>query len=64
MTDEQFKALRATMPWTERVFKTAKGGIVQVVDKDGNEVPMFQMTRFLVLITAKLASGASKDVQG
>lgn len=26
MTDAEFKALRATMPWKERVFQTARGG--------------------------------------
>jgi hypothetical protein len=60
MTDAEFRALRATMPWKERVFQTARGGVVQIVDRAGNEVPMFQMTRFLVFITARLET-ATKD---
>lgn len=54
MTDEQFKALQNTFPWTEKVTPTGLGGLVQVIDKNGEEVPIFVMTAFLTLITKKL----------
>lgn len=55
MNDDQFKAAKATMPWTEHVFQTGRGNIIQVIDNRGQEVPLFTMTAFLKLITAKLA---------
>jgi len=61
MNDEEFQAVKATMPWTERMFRTPKGGLVQVIDKNGAEVPMFTMTRFLVMITNKIAAGATEQ---
>lgn len=54
MTDDQYKLLKATMPWTQQVFQSPRGGIVQVVNNKGEEVPMFDMTNFLVFITNKL----------
>jgi hypothetical protein len=51
----EFNALRTTFPWTERVFGTPKGGIVQVIDRNGHEVPLFTMTKFLTFITTRLA---------
>ena len=56
MTDEQFKQIKATMPWSERVYQTPRGGIVQMIDNRGMEVPLFTMTAFLQMITAKLAA--------
>jgi len=61
VNEQEFKALKATMPWTERVFNTNKGGLVQIIDNAGNEVPIFTMTRFLVMITDKLARGAATE---
>lgn len=55
MNTEEFAALKATMPWTERVLHTPRGGLIQIIDKNGVEVPLFTMTRFLAMITAKLA---------
>lgn len=60
MNDEQFKAAKATMPWTERVFQTGRGNIIQMIDNAGREVPLFTMTAFLMLITAKLAAPAQE----
>ena len=57
MNPQEYEALKATMPWTERVFQTPKGGIVQVVNAQGFEVPLFDMTRFLIMITHKIAQG-------
>lgn len=61
MTDAQFAALRATMPWSERVVKTNVGALVQVVNAQGYEVPMFDMTRFLTMITLKIANGSLQE---
>lgn len=63
MTDEQFKAAKATMPWTERSVQIAgsRQVIVQMIDNRGQEVPLFTMTAFLELISAKLARGATES---
>jgi hypothetical protein len=55
MNQPEYDAVRATFPWSERVFSTPKGGIVQVIDRNGNEVPLFTMTKFLTFITIRLA---------
>lgn len=55
MDQAEFEAIKATFPWTERVITTGVGGLVQVIDRNGNEVPLFTMTRFLMMITNKLA---------
>lgn len=55
MNEQELKSLKATMPWREQVFQTPRGGLVQVIDRFGNEVPLFTLTRFVTLVTAKLA---------
>lgn len=55
MNQTEFEKVKATFPWTERAFQTRSGGIVQVIDCNGQEVPLFTMTAFLEMITAKLA---------
>lgn len=54
MTDEQFKQMQATFPWTTRVIPTGVGGLVQVIDRNNQEVPLFAMTDLLELLTRKL----------
>ena len=54
MTDGQFKELQATFPWTTRVVPTGAGGIVQMIDRNGQEVPLFAMTDLLQVLTRKL----------
>lgn len=54
MTDEQFKQMQATFPWTTRVIPTGVGGLVQVMDRNNQEVPLFAMTDLLELLTRKL----------
>jgi hypothetical protein len=36
------------------VIPSGLGGLVQVIDKNGDEVPIFAMTAFLAFITRKL----------
>jgi hypothetical protein len=63
MNDEQFKAIKATMPWTERSIQVpgSRQIIVQIIDNRGQEVPLFTMTAFLTMITAKLARGVTEN---
>lgn len=56
MNQAEFDAVKATFPWTEQVLQTNRGGLVQVIDRNGNEVPIFAMTGFLAMITSKLAA--------
>lgn len=56
MDQAEFDQIKATFPWTQRVLQTPLRGHVQVIDCNGNEVPIFTMTSFLVMITAKLAA--------
>lgn len=55
MTQTEFEKIKATFPWTERTFQTRSSCVVQVIDRNGNEVPLFVMTAFLEVITHKLA---------
>lgn len=55
MKAAEFDEVRKTFPWTERIIPTVKGGLVQVIDRNGQEVPIFTMTKFLEMITVKLA---------
>ncbi|MEE2976494.1 MAG: hypothetical protein VYB88_03395 [Pseudomonadota bacterium] len=56
MDEEQFKKARATMPWTHQVLPTNRGGLVQVLDNKGQEVPIFTMIALLEVVTRKLAT--------
>ena len=56
MTKEQFEALKATMPWTHQVTGHPQiGGLVRVINNQGQEVDLFDMMHVLEIITAKLA---------
>ncbi len=61
MNEQELKELKATMPWTERVYRTPKGGVVQMVNNRGEEVPLFSMTNFLTHVTAAIARSAVKE---
>lgn len=56
MTKEDYEKLRATMPWTERTVHTRTGGLVQIIDNQGQEVPLFTITAFLDMITRMIAN--------
>lgn len=64
MDKAEFDALKATFPWREQVIPTRVGGLVQVIDRNGNEVPIFTMTGFLKMITAKLAVESQEENKG
>ena len=61
MSPVEFEKLKATFPWTERTLPTRSGGLVQVIDANGQEVPIFTMTRFLEMITKKLAAKPAEE---
>lgn len=63
MNDAEFKKLQATFPWTERVIPSGLGGLVQVLDRNGEEVSLFAMTAFLSFITRKLQPKEKSDDQ-
>lgn len=63
MNDAEFKRIQATFPWTERVIPSGLGGVVQVIDRNGEEVPLFTMTAFLHFITKKLEPKEKPDAQ-
>lgn len=60
MDHKEFEAAKATFPWKEHLMHTATGGLVQIVDNAGNEVSIFTVTRFLEMITLRLAKPAEK----
>lgn len=61
MTDEEYKAAKLTMPWTEHSVQRGRQVIIQVIDNRGVEVPLFTMTKFLTMITHKLAHAPAKE---
>ena len=63
MNQEEFDAIKATFPWRDQIVPTTRGGLVRVIDKNGNEVPIFTMTRFLAMITEKLAAKPANKEQ-
>ena len=57
MTAAELEALRKTMPWRKVIFRAGVvGGQVKLIDRFGKEVPLFDMTDFLEIITAKMAA--------
>jgi len=58
MDQAEFEKIKVTFPWTERILTPpiGPGGLVQVIDRNGFEVPLFTMTRFLEMITRKLVA--------
>lgn len=54
MSDEQYKALKATFPWTTQILPTGAGGLVRMIDRNGQEVSLFAMTDLLQFLTRKL----------
>jgi hypothetical protein len=54
MTEEQFKAIQGTFPWTHTVQPSSLGGIVRVLNRHGEEVPIFDMVAVLEIISRKL----------
>lgn len=57
MTEEQFKAAKATFPWQQalRTVPHRQGGIVQMIDCNGMEVPLFTMLAFVQAVTGNMA---------
>lgn len=56
MDQAEFDQLKATFPWSNRLLQSNQGGIIQVLDRFGNEVPIFTMVNFLGMITQKLVA--------
>ena len=54
MTEEDYKKLQTTFPWTTQIMHAPVGGLVRMVDRNGQEVPLFAMTDLLQMITRKL----------
>ena len=64
MTHEEYEHIKSTFPWTEQVVTVnGMGGLVRVLDNRGNEVSIFAMTKFLGMITRKIAAGANPAAQ-
>lgn len=61
MTDEQFKQVQSTFPWTTQVIHTGIGGQVRMIDRNGQEVPLFAMTDFLQFITRHMNRNENND---
>ena len=53
MTQQDLEALKATFPWRTQVVRTNIGGLVQLIDSRGQEVPIFTMTALLEFVTTE-----------
>lgn len=62
MTDDEFRAAVATMPWREHSYQKGKQVIIQILDKDGYEVPLLTLTAFIVRVSARMGA-ANKEKQ-
>lgn len=57
MTEDEYKAARATMPWTEHSYQTPKGQVIlQLIDNRGQEVPLFTMLAFVTMMTRMIST--------
>jgi len=63
MTDAQFKAIQGTFPWTHTVQPSGLGGIVRVMNRHNEEVPIFDMVAVLEVVTQKLKPKEAPDAQ-
>lgn len=55
MTEQDFKAIKATFPWKTRVVPAPIGGLVQIINCHGQEVPIFTMTELLEVLTNQMS---------
>ncbi|UUZ75568.1 hypothetical protein LP414_28020 [Polaromonas sp. P1(28)-13] len=65
MTEEQIRALKATFPWKQRLLTIPhkQGGIVQMLDNKGQEVPLFTMLALIQALTERMAVQAAAPAQ-
>lgn len=63
MTEDQFKAAKLTFPWTQRLLTIPhkQGGIVQMLDNMGREVPLFTMLALVQALTARMAAAPAAE---
>jgi hypothetical protein len=61
VTDDEFKRVRATMPWTEHNFAQGRQTLIKIVDNAGREVPLLTITAFVVHMSALLARVPEKE---
>jgi hypothetical protein len=54
VTDDEFKRVRATMPWTEHNFTQGRQTLIKIIDNTGREVPLLTITAFVVHMSALL----------
>ena len=63
MTEEQFKTIQGTFPWTHTIQPSGLGGLVRVLNRHGEEVPIFDMVAVLEVISRKLQPKETPDAQ-
>lgn len=51
MSQVSMEELKKTMPWREIIHPN---GLVQMIDRNGAEVPLFVMTGFMQAVTAHM----------
>ena len=56
MTPEKLGEIKKTFPWRTQMVQRGKTSLVQVIDCNGQEVPIFDMTGFLEVVTLKMAA--------
>ena len=61
MNQAAYDAIKATFPWVKhtRVIPGV-GGVFQIIDRFGNEVPLDVMCDFLAFVTPRLAVTAAQ----
>ena len=61
MTDDEFRQLRATMPWTEHSVAQGRQTLIQIIDRHGREVPLFTVVAFTLRMSRHLAGQPQKE---
>lgn len=54
VTDDEFKRVRATMPWSEFNMVQGRQTLIKIVDRHGQEVPLLTVVAFVTHMSALL----------
>lgn len=54
MTKEEIVKIKATFPWTYSTYMTNLGCTLKIVDKNGNEVDLGTLVRFVCWVSQQM----------
>lgn len=64
MTDAEFSAACATMPWQEIMITTGRHTLMQMIDNQGREVPLLTMLATMARLSQQVAATVARKREG